>query len=93
MDTIPTVYLSRRNLVALLSKLDRVAAGDFSACTIIKSQGPNEAYQQTMSRIVVVAVDDEEYYGAQNRPASEMYPADEVKLGKPSTGILPIEEE
>ena len=30
------VDLSRRNLLALLSKLDRVKAGETSACTIVK---------------------------------------------------------
>jgi hypothetical protein len=30
------VYLTRRNLLALLSKLDRAAAGENTECTILK---------------------------------------------------------
>jgi hypothetical protein len=84
---IPTVYLSRRNLLTLLSKLDREAAGDDTHCTIIKHKQGSTAYQQTMESIRIIAVADEEYYGAQDRAAGEMHPDDEAKLSTPSTGL------
>lgn len=83
---IHTIFLSRRNLRALLSKLDRQLAGDQSACTIVKYQQPTAPdsvpvpYQQTMDACMIVAVEDEEYYGQQNRSAGIMSPEDEVKL-------------
>jgi hypothetical protein len=86
-DSTPKIYLSRRNLVALLAKLDADAAGVDTACTIVKYQQPGSAYRQTMKEIAVIAVQDEEYYGAQDRPAGEMHPREEVQLDKPSTGI------
>lgn len=90
-----TIFLSRRNLQVLLSKLDRRAAGEQTACAIIKYRQvkrpddltPN-LYQQTMEECMVVAVDDEEFYGQQKRSAGVMAPEDEVKLRKPSTGVV-----
>lgn len=86
-DKTPRIYLSRRNLVALLAKLDAEAAGIQTACTIIKHRQPSPAYQQTMDAIAVIAVQDEEFYGAQSRPAGEMHPREEMQLDKPSTGV------
>lgn len=87
-DKTPKIYLSRRNLTALLAKLDADAEGIETACTIIKHRNPAVAeYQQTMSTIAVIAVQDEEYYSAQRRPAGEMHPREEVQLAKPSTGV------
>ena len=87
-DNTPKVYLSRRNLLTLLSKLDRELQGDFTSCTIVKMQQPSPKYRQTMSELVVTAVQDEEYYGSQERPAGEVFPSDEIKLDKPSTGTV-----
>jgi hypothetical protein len=56
------IYLSRRNLLALLSKLDRKAAGEESYCTIIKRDNLHDKYPQSMSSCRVTAVEDEEYY-------------------------------
>jgi hypothetical protein len=61
-DDLPRVYLSRRNLLVLLSKLDRVKEGDHSACTLIKSDNTHPKYPQTMPDIVVTAVEDTDYY-------------------------------
>jgi len=70
-----TVYLSRRNLEVLLSKLDRRAAGEETACTIIKQQNPlDKPYMMTMKQLAVVAVPDELFYA--NRAAGEMHPKD-----------------
>lgn len=87
-DNTPKVYLSRRNLAALLSKLDRQKDGEETHCTIVKHQQPSAAYRQTMKTLVVVAVEDEEFYGSQERAAGEMHPAEEDKLDKPSTGVV-----
>ena len=76
-DRTPKVYLSRRNLLMLLSKLDRDAAGEDTACTIIKvKQKAGTAYNQTMKEIMIIAVQDEDYYPAQNRHAGEVHPLD-----------------
>ena len=57
------VYLSRRNLLTLLSKLDRnkVAPGS-SACTIVKSDNAHPKFSQSMTDIAVTAVEDKDYY-------------------------------
>jgi hypothetical protein len=87
-DKTPKLYLSRRNLVTLLAKLDADANNIDTACTIIKNRNPDiAAYQQTMDKIAVIAVQDEEYYTAQARPAGEMHPREEVQLQTPSTGV------
>lgn len=70
------VFLSRRNLLALLSKLDRVKAGQHSACTLEKCDNVHPKYPQTMPSIVVTAVEDEDYYV--DRSAGALHPADEV---------------
>ena len=92
MITQPTIFLSRRNLLALLSKLDRKVAGESTACTIIKYRdnlpGAEVVYNQTMDSVHVVAVDDEEFYTAHKRPAGIMAPADEHSLPVPSTGVV-----
>lgn len=82
----PIIYLSRRNLEALLSKLNRCSNGEETQCAIIKVQQASSAYRQTMREILVVAVGDEEYYASQARPAGEMHPLDEASLTVPSTG-------
>ena len=69
------IYLSRRNLLVLLSKLDRKADGDETACTIIKYQNKNDPFVQTMDSIRVTAVEDDDYYV--DRCAGRMNPLDE----------------
>lgn len=56
------VFLSRRNLLTLLSKLDRKAQGDDTMCAIIKCDNFHPLYSQTMPEIAVVAVEDADYY-------------------------------
>ena len=70
-----TVYLSRRNLLTLLNKLDRQKAGSISACTIIKNDNAHPTYPQTMHSIAVVAVEDADYYN--DRHAGAVLPIDE----------------
>ena len=56
------VYLSRRNLLTLLSKLDRnLELAESSKCTIIKQDTAHPIYPCT-DVIYVTAVEDEEYY-------------------------------
>jgi hypothetical protein len=69
------LYLSRRNLLALLSKLDRnVKEPGSSVCTIIKQDTVHPKYPST-DVIEVVAVEDADYY--YERPAGEIFYADE----------------
>ena len=68
------VYLSRRNLLALLSKLDRVATGDFSNRTLIKHDSQHPIYPQSEPSITVIAVEDSDYYI--DREPGEILPAD-----------------
>ena len=54
------VYLSKRNINSLLSKLDRnkITPGS-SACTIIKGDNKHRIYPQTARTIVVIATESE----------------------------------
>ena len=56
------VYLTRRNLLTLLNKLDRAAKGDSSSyCTIIKRDTVHPKFPAS-ARTLVTAVEDEDYY-------------------------------
>lgn len=70
------IFLSRRNLLSLLSKLDRQKAGEFTACTLIKYDNQHKKYPQTMQECIVTAVEDEEYYGGEREPGI-VHPADD----------------
>ncbi len=57
------VYLSRRNLLTLLNKLDaNVKVPGTSKCTLIKSDNEHPKYPQSHPEIYVTAVEDAEYY-------------------------------
>lgn len=56
------VYLSRRNLLTLLSKLDRRKAGEHTFCCITKCDTLNPEFPQTDDEVQVIAVEDDEYY-------------------------------
>jgi hypothetical protein len=77
--SVPTVYLTKRNLLTLLSKLERAERGEATRCTLNKNQQPSDKYRQTMKTIDVVAVADDEYYSAQQRAPGEVHPLDEPK--------------
>lgn len=62
MANVSKIYLSRRNLLTLLSKLDRHAAGEATACTIIKHDNQHPMFPQTMKRIEITALEDDAYY-------------------------------
>lgn len=56
------VFLSIRNVQTLLNKLDRNAAGDASACTIVKRDNVHPVYPQTMSACRVTASETVQLY-------------------------------
>lgn len=64
------VYLTRRNLLTLLSKLDRAASGDETQCTLIKKDNLHSTYPQSMAAIRVTAVEDEDYYHLDRKPGA-----------------------
>lgn len=72
------IYLSRRNLLTLLSKLDRLEAGDSTACSIIKYANPTDPYCNTIDSIMVTAIPDELFYT--NRDPGEMHQKEELAL-------------
>jgi hypothetical protein len=67
------LYLSRRNLLTLLAKLDRAKAGEETECTILKSDTAHPEYPSTTPTLIT-AVEDEDYYA--EREAGEIHPAD-----------------
>lgn len=52
------VYLSRRNIKVLLSKLDGKRNGQLTACTIVKNDDEHPTHPQTLAQIAVTAVED-----------------------------------
>lgn len=62
------VFLSRRNLLTLLNKLDAVKRGEVSACTLVKNDYAHPKYPITLDgegvlvSVAVTAVEDEDYY-------------------------------
>lgn len=71
------IYLSRRNLQTLLNKLNRRADGGDTHCAIVKSDTVHPKYAQTMDSIIVIAVEDDEYYS--ERSAGAVLPVDEPR--------------
>lgn len=67
------VYLSRRNLLVLLSKLDRAAKGEQTFQTIIKADTTHPKYPCSV-QTAIIAVEDEDYYT--DREAGEVHPKD-----------------
>jgi hypothetical protein len=65
------VYLTRRNLLTLLSKLDR---GDESSQTIIKYDTEHPQYPCS-TKTIVCAVEDEDYYT--DRPPGDVHHKDQ----------------
>jgi len=76
------VYLSRRNLLTLLSKLDRAKAGEATQKTLVKRDTTHSKYPCT-DIIEVTAVEDEEYYN--DRLPGVVHPAD---TPKPACGLI-----
>ena len=78
------IYLSRRNLLALLSKLDRRKVGEVTACTLVKRDNPHPLYAQSLPEILVTAVEDEDYYT--EREPGPILPVDEARIKVAKTG-------
>lgn len=74
-ELIPQVYLSRRNLLTLLSKLDRKAKGEETKATLIKYHNVTDPFQPSMDSIMVTAIEDKDYYTT--REAGEVHPSDD----------------
>ena len=68
------LFLTRRNLLALLSKLDRAAKGDVTFCSIVKQDVLHSKYPCSQP-FMVTAVEDAAYYT--DRDPVPMVPADE----------------
>ena len=72
-----TVYVTRRNLLTLLAKLDRAKAGEFTTRTLIKRDTVHPVYPCT-DVIELIALEDEQYYT--DREAGEIKPVDEETI-------------
>lgn len=75
-----TVFLSRRNLLTLLSKLDRKAKGEQTHCTLIKYDTSNPKYPQNVLGVVVTAVEDADYYD--DRDPGDIVDEDAVRIAQ-----------
>jgi hypothetical protein len=71
------IYLSRRNLLTLLSKLDRFEQGQETRCAIVKYANPLDPYCNTIDEVMVIAVPDVKFYT--QRSPGVMHPLDEPK--------------
>ena len=65
------VYLTKRNLLTLLNKLNRTARGDISYCSIIKNDTVHPKFPATTPTIITV-VEDEDYY-TDRKPGGVIY--------------------
>lgn len=74
MSDVVQVYLTRRNLLTLLSKLDRVKNGEESQRTIGKHDTKHKKYPQTHRAIYITAVEDADYYS--DRDPGPVHPMD-----------------
>ena len=72
------IYLSKRNLLVLLSKLDRFEKGEETKCAIIKNKCVTDPYCNTIEQVAIIAVPDEHFYV--NRQPGAMLPVDEQRV-------------
>lgn len=72
------IYLSKRNLLTLLSKLERLEQGQDTKCAIVKYANPLDPFCNTINEVMVIAVPDDKFYAA--RQAGEMHPLDEERI-------------
>ena len=75
MATHHKVFLTERNVKSLLNKLDRVKAGEFSACNIIKCDYLHKKYPQTMEYCSIKAVEtyDDLYKDGQKYTVNQIF--------------------
>lgn len=67
------IYLSRRNLLTLLSKLDRKKQGELTLCTIIKERVVTDPFVNSIDSVLITAVEDCEFY---NCEPGQVHPKD-----------------
>ena len=68
------IYLSKRNLLTLLSKLERLEKGEETKCAIIKYKNLQDPYCNSMDVVFVTAIPDEKFYT--NREPGFVHPSD-----------------
>ena len=78
------LFLSKRNLLTLLSKLERLEEGQTTACAIVKHANTMDPYCNTIDEIMVIAIPDELFYV--NRAPGPMHPLDESNMQ--NNGVL-----
>lgn len=71
------IYLSKRNLLTLLSKLERFEQGQETKCAIIKYSNPMDPYSNTVDDVMIIAIPDEKFYT--NRTAGPVHELDVPK--------------
>lgn len=71
------LFLTRRNLLTLLSKLDRATAGEITHVSIIKQDTVHPKFPCSEPTLVT-AVEDADYYI--DRMPGQMHPAEEAVL-------------
>ena len=58
------IYLSRRDLLSLIAKLDKKKPSDPNiVASVIKHDGQGKDFDQTIPIVCVTALEDEVYYG------------------------------
>ncbi len=76
-DSENRVYLSKRNLLTLLSKLERFEQGQETQCAIKKYSNPLDPYCNSMDEVTIIAIPDEKFYTT--RTFGEVHPDDDPK--------------
>lgn len=62
VSKVVQLYLTRRNLLTLLDKLDAAKRGETTKRTIIKRDTTHPKFPNSHEMISVTAVEDEDYY-------------------------------
>lgn len=70
------IYLTRRNLLSLLKKLDRRKQGEETFCTIQKRDTRHPVFPCEIE-VQITAVEDEDYY--LDRPPGAIHPKDDPR--------------
>jgi hypothetical protein len=98
MPASAKVYLTRRNLRTLLSKLDRKGRGEKTACALVKNDYLHEKYPQSMKRLSIFGVEYGGNFTGANLYLSRhilkdlLFGLDQKKAGKQMLCSLVIKE-
>lgn len=73
------IYLSKRNLLTLLSKVERFERGEETKCSLIKYKNELDPYclEIGSDSVMVIAIPDEKYYAG--REAGPVHVKDDPK--------------